>query len=204
MKRFGWFLGVLLTASVALAHSGADARVVKGQAANAIAAQAAAYVSSITTLATSFKFITPSGRSNGHLFIDRGQEGIRMQFGAPLNHLLLVNGPLTQFFSGSGTNVRTATSGTPLEFLLYPEKSLANNIRVLEVDERGDSVYVAVAERGNEAAGQAILHFKRRPQWRLVDWGVYDKKGNYTQTVLGPLETGLRLDPSLFKAPADR
>ncbi len=202
--RFLSVLSVLAIAATSLVFSDAEAKVYKGPEAEKIAAEAAAYVGSIQTLATSFEFITPSGKSTGHLFIDRTQAAIRMQFGQPLNHLLLVNGPLTQFFGGDGTNVRTSTAGTPLAFLLYPEKSLANDIRVLEVDERGDSVFVAVAERGNVAAGQAILHFKRQPQWRLVDWGVYDKEGRYTKTVLGPLETGLRLDPALFVAPTER
>jgi outer membrane lipoprotein-sorting protein len=199
-----WFrglLGVLALSVLLMTSQSADARVIKGAAAEAIAAEAAEYISSIETLASDFDFVTVKGKSDGHIFMDRGRQSIRMQFGEPLNHLLLVNGPITKFFGGNGTVVEVATAGTPLSFLLNPKESLENRIQVLEVDERGDSVYVAVAERGNVAAGQAILHFQRKPTWRLIDWGVYDEQGRFTKTVLGILETGLRLDPALFVAP---
>jgi outer membrane lipoprotein-sorting protein len=194
-------LGVLALVAMILAGPQTQARVVKGAAAEKIAAMAADYVSSINTLASDFSFVTVNGKSTGHIFMDRTTQSIRMQFGEPLNHLLLVKGPLTKFFGGEGTVVEVATAGTPLSFLLHPKKSLSTNIQVLEVDERGTSVFVAVAERGNVAAGQAILHFQREPTWRLIDWGVYDAKGRFSKTVLGQQETGLRLDPALFAAP---
>ena len=194
-------LGVLALVALILAGPQTQARVVKGEAANKIAAAAADYISSIDTLASDFNFVTAKGKSNGHIFMDRGTQSIRMQFGDPLNHLLLVTGPLTKFFGGNGTIVEVATAGTPLSFLLYPKKSLATNIQVLEVDDRGANVFVAVAERDNVAGGQAILHFQREPTWRLIDWGVYDQNGTFSKTVLGIQETGLRLDPALFVAP---
>ena len=200
MERLATLLSFLLVA-VFWVGPAAHARTVKGAAAEDIAAAAAAYVGSIQTLAASFDFVSVRGKTKGHIFMDRERRAIRMQCGRPLNHLLLVNGPLIQFYGGDGTVVETATAGTPLAFLLEPTRSLADDIKVLEVDERGDSVYIAVAERDNVAGGQIILHFKRRPVWRLIDWGAYDAQGRYTQTVLGTPETGLRLDPALFQPP---
>jgi outer membrane lipoprotein-sorting protein len=192
---------IVALALVLMAALPAQARVVKGAAADKIAADAAAFIGSIKTLSASFDFITVKGKTTGFIFMDRARHAIRMQFGDPLNHLLLVDGPKTMFYGGDGTVVQVSTAGTPLSFLLNPKSGLKDNIQVLEVDERGNRVFVAVAERGNVAAGQAVLHFEREPKWRLIDWGVYDDQGRFSKTVLGNQQIGLRLDPALFKAP---
>jgi outer membrane lipoprotein-sorting protein len=181
--------------------SGADARKLKGEAAEEVAREAANYIASIETLAASFDFVTPRGKTPGHLFIDRARQAIRMQFGEPLNHLLLVNGPRVQFFGGEGTVLEIGAEGTPFAFILRPVESLETAVKVLEVEERGDQIFLALAEDGNVEAGQVILKFQREPEWRLLDWGAFDSKGRFTQTVLSKQETGLRLDAALFEPP---
>ena len=191
----------LALALIATGVSAADARKLKGPAAEEIAWEAASYIASIDTLAASFDFVTARGKTPGHLFIDRARQAIRMQFGEPLNHLLLVNGPRVQFFGGEGTVLEIGAEGTPFAFILRPVESLDSAVEVLEVEERGDQIYLALAERGNVEAGQVILKFQREPEWQLLDWGAFDSKGRFTQTVLRQQETGLRLDSALFEPP---
>ncbi len=60
---------------------------------------------------------------------------------------------------------------------------------------------VAVAERGKKAAGQIILQFKGQAAWRLVEWGVFDRNGGFSQTKLRNVRTNTTLDSALFRAP---
>lgn len=188
----------VLTLGVA---AGANARTVKGEEAAAIAAAAADYVASIDTLTSDFEFVTSNGRTPGHLFVNRDLQALRMQFGAPLNQLLLVTDGQIRFYDSDGRVIETTVAGTPLAFLLRPRESLAESLTVLEAEERGDRVFIVMAERDNVAAGQVILQFQREPEWKLLDWGAFDSKGGFTQTVLGQQETGLRLDAMLFAPP---
>jgi len=178
-----------------------EARKLKGEAAEEIVWEAAGYIASIRTLSAGFDYVTPRGRTGGYLFLDRERAAIRMQYGPPLNHLLLVNGPRVQFFGGDGTVLEIGSEGTPFAFLLRPVESLDSQIEVLEVEERGDRIFVALAERDNVGAGQTIVQFQREPEWQLIDWGTFDSKGRYTQTILKDQETGLRLDEMLFEPP---
>jgi len=181
--------------------SAGEARKLKGEAAEEIAEEAAAYIASIGTLSAAIDYVTPRGRTPGFLFVDRERKAIRMQFGDPLNHLLLVNGPRVQFFGGDGTVLEIGSEGTPFSFLLRPLESLDSRVEVLEVEERGDRIFIALAERGDVSAGQVIVQFQREPEWRLIDWGSFDSQGRYTQTILKDQETGLRLDEMLFQPP---
>jgi outer membrane lipoprotein-sorting protein len=199
MRRRAIVLALAALAAVALQP--AQARVVKGAAAEKVASEAAAYLQSVTTLSASFEFVTAKGKTNGFIFMDRGRHAVRLQFGDPLNYMLLVDGAKTTFHGGDGTVVQVSTAGTPLSFLLDPKIGPKGPIQVLEVDERGANVFIALAERGNVAAGQAVMQFQREPEWRLIDWGVYDEQGRYSKTVLGRLQIGLKLDPALFAGP---
>jgi|GEM_PF-3929339 len=200
MRRLWLVIGVTFALSLSLG-AGADARKFKGEEAEALAAEAAAYMASVDTLTCPFDFITAGGKTKGHLFINRELQAIRMQFGAPLNYLLLVTGGQVQFYGSDGRVIETPASGTPLAFLLRPEQSLAESLRVLEVEERGDRLFIVIADRDDLQAGQVILQFQREPDWKLIDWGAFDSKGRFTQTVLGDQETGLRLDAMLFRPP---
>jgi hypothetical protein len=200
MRRLWLMIGVAMALTLGLAP-GADARKFKGAEAEKLAAQAAAYMATVNTLTCGFDFINADGRSRGHLFINRELQAIRMQFGAPLNHLLLVKHDQIKFYDSEGRVIETSANGTPLAFLLRPQESLATSLIVLEAEESGDRIFIVMAERGNVAAGQVILQFQRSPKWTLLDWGAFDGKGRFTQTVLGKQETGLRLDAMLFQPP---
>ena len=200
MQRFWRMVGGALALALVIAAP-ADARKFKGEEAEQLAAAAADYVASIDTLTTDFDFVTASGKTHGHLFISREVPAIRMQFGAPLNNLLFVTNNEIRVYTNNGRVVETTAAGTPLGFLLHPRESLANDLTVLEGEERGDRVFVVMAERGNVKAGQVILQFQREPHWKLIDWGAFDATGQYAKTVLGQQEIGLRLDSMLFEPP---
>ncbi|MGY9054192.1 MAG: LolA family protein [Alphaproteobacteria bacterium] len=178
-----------------------QAKELKGAAADAAVQRAVEKMSEVRTLVAGFDMLTPTGINRGQIFIDRTRELMRMQFQPPLNHLLLVNGPITKFFGGNGTQIETATAGTPLGFLMNPAKALRTKVDVLQVDQSGNDLFIALAEKDKLDAGQIILHFKTGGDWELLDWGLRDKEGRFTQTKLRQIETGVRLDDDLFVAP---
>lgn len=195
-------IAVCLVSALLLAGlSEGNARKLKDEAAAEAAREAASYIASIDTLSAPFEYRTPRGKTSGYLFMDRERQAIRMQFGPPLDHLLLVNGPEVRFFAGDGTILDISSEGTPFKFLLRPSESLDDQLDVLEVEVRDAVISLVLAERENPGAGQVIMKFQREPDWRLLEWSTFDSKGRFTQTVLERPETGLRLDEMLFQPP---
>lgn len=181
--------------------AGARAETLNGQRAAAEARSAAVQLAEVNTLTADFDMVTAGGINTGKIFIDRQLRVIRVQFAPPMGHLVLVNGPLTQFFGGDGTRIQTATSGTPFAFLMDPEQALINNVDILQVQKQNDDLVIALSERGKKAAGQIILQFRGDGDWRLVEWGMFDKKGGFSQTKLKNVRTNASLDGNLFRAP---
>ena len=194
------FLAVLALAA-GLSMPALAAEILKGAAADAEARAAAAHLGKVNTLAAEFDMLSASGLNQGRIFVDRPREAIRVEFDPPLGHLILVNGARTQFFGGEGTEIETATSGTPFAFLMSPVEALDDSVDVLQVTRKDSDVTIAVAERGNRENGQIILMFKGAGAWRLVEWGMFDKEGGFTQTRLRNVQTGAAMDRDLFRAP---
>ena len=81
------------------------------------------------------------------------------------------------------------------------EKALRDSVDVLQVQKQGENILIAVAERGNKSAGQIVLQFKGQDDWRLVEWGMFDKNGGFSQTKLKNVRTNADLDGVMFRAP---
>jgi outer membrane lipoprotein-sorting protein len=175
----------------------------KGAEANAEAQSAAALLGKVETLTADFDMVTPGGVNQGKIFVDRDRKAIRIEFAPPMGHLVLVDGPVMKLYGGDGTRVRTATSGTPFAFLMNPEQALVDDIDVLQVQKQGENLVVAVAQRGKKSAGQIILQFRGQSAWRLIEWGMFDKNGGFTQTRLKNVRTNALLDDDLFRAPEE-
>jgi outer membrane lipoprotein-sorting protein len=190
-----------LAVAAGITTTAAATDILKGSAATAEAQAAARQLGKVETLAAEFDMLTVSGLNQGRIFVDRPREAIRVEFDPPLGHLILVNGARTQFFGGEGTAVETATSGTPFAFLMNPEEALDSSVDILQVTRQDENVTIAVAERGNKSNGQIILKFKGDGAWRLVEWGMFDKEGGFTQTRLRNVRTGAAMDGALFRAP---
>ncbi len=129
---------IIAIAAICLATAGSGwAEMLKGAAADAEANAAAAHLGQVATLTADFDMVTPGGINKGKIYVDRQREAIRVQFAPPMSHLVLVNGPLTQFYGGDGTRIQTATSGTPFTFLINPSQALRDSVDVLQVTEAG-------------------------------------------------------------------
>ncbi len=177
------------------------AQVLEGQAADQAVEGAVQNMESVSTLVAGFEMLTGGKAKTGYIFIDRQIRAIRMQFSPPEQHLLLVNGPLTQFFGDDGTELRTATSATPLIFLADPRRAIRDKVEILQVSKKAKDLTIAVAERGNVKDGQVILNFKDGESWRLTNWAMRDGKGNFSMIRLKDVRTNLKIDPALFVAP---
>ncbi len=192
----------VLAVAAGMSMPAAAAETLTGSAAAAEAEAAARQLGKVQTLTAEFDMLTVSGLNQGRIFVDRPREAIRVEFDPPLGHLILVNGERTRFFGGEGTEIETATSGTPFAFLMNPVDALDKSVDVLQVTRQSEDVTIAVAERGNKSNGQIILRFAGTGAWRLVEWGMFDKEGGFTQTMLRNVRTGTEMNPDLFQAPA--
>ena len=193
-------LALCLTVGAALVGT-AQAETFKGAKAAAEATVAAQHLGKVQTLSADFDMLTPGGVNEGKIFVDRQRDAIRIEFAPPLNHLVLVLGPVVHFVGGNGTQIQTATNGTPFAFLMNPEQALRDSVDVLQVEKKNADLMVAVAERGKVADGQIMLQFRGQGDWRLMEWGMFDQKGGFSQTKLRNVQTGVDLSASLFKAP---
>jgi outer membrane lipoprotein-sorting protein len=177
------------------------AEVLNGKAADKAVQRQADRIAAVRTLSGKFDILTAGGKKDGKIYFDRDQNAMRMEFEAPLDDVILVEGNRILFYGGDGTQVQTATQGTPLEFLMNPKQALQNKVDVLQVEQRTEGLYVAFAERGNHKGGQVIMRFQDGGDWPLVGWGMYDAKGGFSQTSLTDIETGVELDSKLFRVP---
>lgn len=156
----------------------------------------------ITTMTADFTFQNVSQFNTGRLFVDRLGRKMRMQFDPPMRHLIIANGPRVDYLGGDGTVVNTATQSTPLGLIFGREARLSGDVKVLEIAQKGQNIYVAVGQRSKPKQGKVILHFlQTNPVWTLHGWGFIDPKGRYTKTILANVRHGGSLDSSLFEAP---
>lgn len=180
---------------------GARAETLTGGAAKAEAEAAAGRLAAVQTLIADFDVLNERGLNQGRIYVDRQREAIRVEFDPPLKHLILVNGQTIQFFGRDGTEIETGTAGTPFAFLMNPQAALRDSVDVLHVEKEGPRVTIALAERGNTKKGQIILTFDGTGPWRLVQWGMFDDEGRYSQTKLTKVTTDAAINGGLFTPP---
>lgn len=209
MRRIVLCLGLLLVAPLAAPLPVAAAAAVPSEAAAASLStrwvtEAQQYLNSITTLKARFTQVAPDGAiTHGTVWLDRPGR-MRFEYDPPTPLLLVAGNGLVMFRDSQLGQTSTVPLGrTPLGILLAPTVRLTGgDLTVTDVRRVQDNeVQITVVRTATPTEGSLTLTFATDP-WRLRQWTVTDAQGQRTAVALGAIQTGIKIDQSLFSPTA--
>lgn len=97
------------------------------------------------------------------------------------------------------TDDRVELDRTPFRILLRKDVDILRDARVLEVQDAGDLVVVALQDKSPDAPGRIKLFLSRAPELELKEWITTDAQGLDTRIELTNVNKSEAVDDSLFK-----
>ena len=93
---------------------------------------------------------------------------------------------------------RVPIAATPLGMILSKQLDFEKKTNVLSVNRHSGRVDIALEDKTGEHEGQLVLILDA-DDYELLGWWTLDESGNVTEVSLEEVETGIRLDPKLFR-----
>lgn len=162
--------------------------------------QAETYLNGIATLKARFLQISDSGaQSEGTAYLSRPGK-MRLQYDPPSPLLVLADGSFLIVLDKTVENPSYIPLGsTPAGILVRSNVQLSGkDLAVVRVRHQPGVVAISVIEADDPGDGELTLIFAERP-FELKQWRIVDAQSQVTTVSLFDIETGLRLDPSLFE-----
>tara|TARA_Y100001001_G_scaffold160803_1_gene184109 strand:- start:330 stop:971 length:642 start_codon:yes stop_codon:yes gene_type:complete len=91
----------------------------------------------------------------------------------------------------------TLIGQTLADFILREDVSFEEKLLVTNIENNDQSLALTLVQREDPAAGSLTLNFNRSP-FQIVGWTVKDAQGLRTDIRLNDIETGMKLDRTLF------
>ncbi|HVL74119.1 MAG TPA: outer-membrane lipoprotein carrier protein LolA, partial [Beijerinckiaceae bacterium] len=164
-----------------------------------IVERANAYFNGLSTLVGDFVQTGGDGRRlTGKLYLQRPGR-MRFEYAAPATLEVVADGS-----SVAVRDRRLATQDlysigqTPLKFLLRANVDIGRDIRVTEAATEADGVRLGLEDRSTLGGTSKITLYFDPEVTTLRRWRIVDPQGFTTTVALANLETGRRLDSSLF------
>jgi outer membrane lipoprotein-sorting protein len=164
------------------------------------AAKVSAYLSSLQTLVGNFVQVGPDGsRSKGDFYIQKPGK-VRFEYDEP--------SPIDIVADGSSVAVRDrklATqdiyplSQTPLRYLLSDRIDLLKDTNVVNVTSDDLFISVTIEEKQALIGTSRLMLMVGAKDGQLKQWTVTDPQGYDTTVAIYNLDSGKKIDPSLFK-----
>lgn len=171
-----------------------------GEADRAAVSRAEAALSAVTTLRARFLQVDGRGGSaQGTVWMQRPGRA-RFAYDPPSKILVVSDGTIVTFFDAAVQQTSALPLGsTPLGTLLAERVRLDEGDGRVTAVRRGEGlVQVTVVKRGSPAEGSLTLTFSDQPL-ELRQWTVIDAQGREVRVTLFEIQTGVRIDPSLFR-----
>jgi outer membrane lipoprotein-sorting protein len=139
--------------------------------------------------------------STGTAWYDPGR--LRLQYDTPARMLVVATGQhLVAHRDADDATTRIALSGNPLGLLLARPRLLSGEIAVTDIQRRPGILQVSLARTANPAQGLLTLIFADQPaSLSLIGLEAVDARRVRTRIRLLDAQTGLILDPALFRPP---
>ena len=150
-----------------------------------------------------FVQIAPDGGgSSGIAWYDPGR--LRLEYETPSHMVVVASGQhLVAHRDSDDSTTRIALSGNPLGLLLARPLRLSGAISVTDIQRGPGVLQVSLTRTANPAQGLLTLVFSdREGDLRLIGLDAVDARRQDTRFHLFDEQTGLVLDPALFKPPA--
>lgn len=93
---------------------------------------------------------------------------------------------------------RVPIAATPLDMILSTKLDFEKRANVLSVNQDSGRVAIALEDKTGEHEGQIVLLLDAS-DYELLGWWTLDASGGVTEVALEKVETGIRVDPNLFR-----
>nr|WP_321985501.1 outer membrane lipoprotein carrier protein LolA [uncultured Lichenicoccus sp.] len=138
------------------------------------------------------------GTSSGTAYYEPGR--LRLDYEQPGRMEVVATGMhLVAHRDSDDSTTRIALSTNPLGLLLAPGLRLSGSITVTDIQRRAGLLQASLARTANPAQGLLTLVFADRADLLLVGLEAVDARGQRTSFHLIDPESGLALDPGLFR-----
>ena len=164
-----------------------------------ILSAAADGLAAVKTAKGRFEQIQPDGSSLAGDFALRRPGRMRFEYDAPTSILVVADGTnVAVQDTALETSDAVPIAATPLSMILSKKLDFENKADVLSVLRNDGRVAITLEDRAGEHEGQLTLLLDAS-SYDLLGWWTLDDSENYTQVLLDDVETGVRLDPKLFR-----
>ena len=164
-----------------------------------ILSAAAEGLAAVKTAKGRFEQIQPNGTSILGDFALRRPGKMRFEYDAPTTVRIIADGTTVAIEDTALETIdRVPIAATPLGMILSKKLDFENQADVLSVLRNEGRVAITIEDRAGEHDGQLTL-LMDDSSYDLLGWWTLDDSGNYTQVLLDAVETGIRLDPKLFR-----
>ena len=93
---------------------------------------------------------------------------------------------------------RIPIAATPLGMILSTKVDFEERANVISVRRNAGRLAITLSDKSDELGGQLTLLMADQT-YDLLGWWTLDETGNNTQVMLADVETGVKLDPKLFR-----
>jgi outer membrane lipoprotein-sorting protein len=162
--------------------------------------RAEAALASIRTLKARFLQVDArGGTAQGTVWMQRPGRA-RFAYDPPATILVVADGTIVTFFDQAVNQTSAVPLGTtPLATLLAERVRLDEGDGRVTAVRRGEGLLqVTVVKRASPSEGSLTLTFAE-PPLELRQWTVIDAQGREVRVTLFEIETGVRVDPALFR-----
>lgn len=167
------------------------------QVRDASVTKAEQYLQNLDTAKADFVQISSLGsRLSGQFYLDRPGK-LRFDYNE-IDDFVVADGVFIYFYDSELGQQSNAPIGQTLaDFLLRKDLRLSGDLRVNRVFKKDGQVLINISQTDNPEAGMVELVFTEIP-YQLKSWRVTDAQGEVTEITLKNLQTGVKLDNSLF------
>jgi outer membrane lipoprotein-sorting protein len=166
----------------------------------AVTAQVEDYFNKVTTVKARFAQANNDGSILGGVFYWWRPSRMRFQYDLPNGDYIVADGLLVHYWDDAVKNYSNAPVGSTLaDFLLRKKIKLSGDLQVVSARRPKDNrLILTLVQAKNPEAGDLRMLFRESPM-QLLKWRVTDGAGQITEVTLSNIETGVKLDPSLFR-----
>ena len=160
--------------------------------------EAETYLNKLKTAKARFLLTAADGSQQiGTFYLNRPGK-LRFEYDPPMKDFIVADGLLIYFYDAQlGEQSNAPIGQTMADFLLRKDIRLGGDVAVEQVVRGGGLLQITLVQKTDPGAGSLTLGFTENPL-QLKKWRVVDAQGQIVEVELFQLQTGLKLDSSLF------
>ena len=157
------------------------------------------YLERLSTLKSRFLQTSSNGNvASGKLFISRPGK-LRFEYDPPASILMISDGTFLIYIDKDLDQVtHIFLKSTPVNFLVREDIRMDGDITVTKITRSRGLLRLTIRDTDEPGKGSMTLIFADKPL-ALRKWTVIDAQNIRTNVMLAGVETGMRLDPRLFR-----